>query len=444
MEENEDTVECKWCDELFDKSECRYEADLGWLCDRCQAAIKSRGETLTFREGTLDESFNPNDYVEFEYDNLHVTLYGPKRDVDDWDEAEDVVSYTLSKKKSDVFETILDLYATEEDAEELEGGLDALNNTEVYNEFFVKRFDDLFDKYYDKLLDRYREEATEEYESKHSLSEAMDPRELVELEYPSLTVTLYGPKRDVDDWDEVEHTTSHVFLVPKVEVATAIWENWITEEDVVDVEGGLDTLEDDTAWEQFLETHFDALFEKYHVQILEYFREEATEDFRERSQEEYQMNQLSSNIDRVYDEWRDERYFGESVQKPFLEELEEAADYRKHLADCPECGVTESFDHETGICINCGFNLLDEELDQTDIKTITDIVDKAVDAVVPQLSKKIESEIDYVEDASFKHQENVIKAVEREHDATTARVNAVGGQLSKNDQIIYNQITKSK
>jgi hypothetical protein len=59
MEENEDTVECAWCNELFDKSECRKEVDLGWLCSRCEAAIKSRGETLTFKENNywdfLDE-----------------------------------------------------------------------------------------------------------------------------------------------------------------------------------------------------------------------------------------------------------------------------------------------------------------------------------------------------------------------------------------------------
>jgi hypothetical protein len=59
MEENEDTVECTWCNDLFDKSECRKEVDLGWLCSRCEAAIKSRGETLTFRENNywdfLDE-----------------------------------------------------------------------------------------------------------------------------------------------------------------------------------------------------------------------------------------------------------------------------------------------------------------------------------------------------------------------------------------------------
>ena len=65
MEENEDTVECTWCEDLFDKSECRYELNLGWLCSRCQAAIMSRGETLTFRENSywdfLDEDTSSKD-----------------------------------------------------------------------------------------------------------------------------------------------------------------------------------------------------------------------------------------------------------------------------------------------------------------------------------------------------------------------------------------------
>ncbi len=56
MEENEDMVECTWCNDLFDKSECRKEVDLGYLCSRCEAAIKSRGEKLTFIE---------NDYWDF-------------------------------------------------------------------------------------------------------------------------------------------------------------------------------------------------------------------------------------------------------------------------------------------------------------------------------------------------------------------------------------------
>jgi hypothetical protein len=67
MEENEDTVECTWCNDLFDKSECRKEVDLGWLCSRCEMAIKSRGETLTFRENNywdfLDEEVTEPDVV---------------------------------------------------------------------------------------------------------------------------------------------------------------------------------------------------------------------------------------------------------------------------------------------------------------------------------------------------------------------------------------------
>jgi hypothetical protein len=38
-------------------------------------------------------------------------------------------------------------------------------------------------------------------------------------------------------------------------------------------------------------------------------------------------------------------------------ELEEPEDYKARLVACPECGFDESFDHETGICINCGFNI---------------------------------------------------------------------------------------
>ena len=62
----DEVVECTWCEELYNRSECRYEVDMGWLCDRCEAAIKSRGETLTFREGSywdyLDEDMSDQDY----------------------------------------------------------------------------------------------------------------------------------------------------------------------------------------------------------------------------------------------------------------------------------------------------------------------------------------------------------------------------------------------
>ena len=63
-DEDEVTVECTWCNELFGRDQCRYEVDLGWLCGRCEAAIKSRGETLTFKENNywdfLDEILEPS------------------------------------------------------------------------------------------------------------------------------------------------------------------------------------------------------------------------------------------------------------------------------------------------------------------------------------------------------------------------------------------------
>jgi Zn finger protein HypA/HybF involved in hydrogenase expression len=249
MEENEDVVECKWCNELFDKSEVRYEIDLGYLCPQCEAAIKSRGETLTFKEGPYDDN---------------------------------------------------------------------------------------------------------------SLNETFDPKETVELFYDSLTATITGPKRDVDDWDEVEYSDSYTFTLDKTDVATTIWENFITEEDVVDIPGGLEALEDDSAWNTFLETHFDILFEKYYKELLNYYREDAIEAFSESaSYDDYITNQEADRADMEYDAWRDERDFTEDLKtaETDLDILEEVDTYKEHLTLCPECG-TDSFDLNTGLCINCGFNNL--------------------------------------------------------------------------------------
>ena len=40
---------CTWCEDLFPEGELREEVDLGHLCDRCIAAIHSRGESLTLK-----------------------------------------------------------------------------------------------------------------------------------------------------------------------------------------------------------------------------------------------------------------------------------------------------------------------------------------------------------------------------------------------------------
>ena len=40
-----------------------------------------------------------------------------------------------------------------------------------------------------------------------------------------------------------------------------------------------------------------------------------------------------------------------------LEELEDADTYGARLEFCPECGAEHAYDKDTGICINCGFNI---------------------------------------------------------------------------------------
>ena len=166
-------VECTWCNDLFDRSECRYEVDLGWLCSRCEAAIKSRGETLTFREGSyadyLDESASSKETagtVDFDYDDLTVTLCNPEcvyagdyynppeYENNDFDYTERHYTFTVSKE--DVIREIIESHLTDDDVTSLGGNpdelakLDAEINT-AYEPFVVDHFDELFNKYKEEL-----------------------------------------------------------------------------------------------------------------------------------------------------------------------------------------------------------------------------------------------------------------------------------------------------
>lgn len=54
--EYDEPTKCEWCGEVFAKDQLRKEVNLGYLCSRCEGAIKSRGEKLTFVE---------NDYFDY-------------------------------------------------------------------------------------------------------------------------------------------------------------------------------------------------------------------------------------------------------------------------------------------------------------------------------------------------------------------------------------------
>ena len=230
-----ETVKCSWCGFRFDPSELRKEVNLGWLCSRCEAAIKSRGETLTFEENSywdfLDESTDPFDH--------HDPDYG------------------------------------EEDA------IDAHTN----------QVDKVWDARYDDAIE--------------TLNESTSADDFVELYYDNLTITLYGPQRDADDWDEKEYTDSYIYNVEKYRVEEELWD-LLTDEDAKDVPGGLDTLaEDEEAWKAFIEDNLDNLVDKYHDKLLVIFEEDAKEDFQDSySWSDYQRDAEASWADFEYDSMR--------------------------------------------------------------------------------------------------------------------------------------------
>ena len=50
-------VRCGWCEEIFPDTDCDFEYNLGWLCDRCYSAIASRGERLMIVKNPTEEDF---------------------------------------------------------------------------------------------------------------------------------------------------------------------------------------------------------------------------------------------------------------------------------------------------------------------------------------------------------------------------------------------------
>lgn len=245
MEENEDTVECTWCEDLFDKSECRYEINLGWLCSRCQAAIMSRGETLTFRE---------NSYWDF------------------LDEDTDVETDEIAEKVEEAPKSMI---------EELE-------DADTYRERLTLCPEcggtTTFDNETGMCINCGFNTLTEDVVS-DKIEAAC--KEKVDLDYSNIEVTGMSAKRDVDDWDEWTELRDFVYTVDKQDIIETLF-GYVQEEDVASI-GGLkafEELSDDDAWLYMID-HFDELFEKYEQQLLKYYEdsaaEAAQEDYYERS-----------------------------------------------------------------------------------------------------------------------------------------------------------------
>lgn len=317
--EDGDIVKCEWCEDYFDKSECDFAPDWnGYLCKRCIQAILSRGEQINLRHGGYNEELTVTEEVELEDPECY---------------------YCKEHRPAETMHVEFDNNIKD----------DVLVCDTCYAELFGA--DEELDI---EIVDDLGTQFDGGYPETSEVTEAVQKTEYIEFEYSDLTTVVQGPKRDADDWDEFDYTGDYTYKVPKDEVATTIYEEFMTDEDVADVPGGFETLEDDDEWAKYLETHFDALLEKYYDQLLEYYKENAEEAFADDvSYDDLAADRYAAEIDRAYDEWRDRRLFGEEVASPKTTLAE--SDDETGLTLCPECGKN-SFDPETGVCVNCGFN----------------------------------------------------------------------------------------
>ena len=234
---DEDTVECTWCNDLFDKSECRYEVDLGWLCSRCEMAIKSRGETLTFRE---------NNYWDF---------LDEKLDIGDID-----FSNCIDSSDMEIW------------------GIEPVGES-IYKAVLLKRYEDV-------------------------------------------------PFRGAGYRDEIEKVESEMFDLGGLFVfhfgkdGLPKLGRWDPE--LLNSLGNCEIIFDDERYDRAVEETLNGSASK---------REDLDPET---------LHDLGNEYDGGY-----------PTEKPDITEISEVSD--AHLVLCPECG-TNSFDTETGICINCGFN----------------------------------------------------------------------------------------
>lgn len=294
MEENEDTVECTWCEELFDKSECRYEVDLGWLCCRCEAAIKSRGETLTFRE---------NNYWDF------------------LDEAVDDESVENTSRTWMCYFNGKDL-----------GTVEAKDESEAYHKMektwpeYNYNNEDVQVIPVDEL-----EEELEWHTYKITFTTKANPDK-------EQTTTFKTWQSDVEyAWRmsnaNIPHTTvKNIELVEGVQTDTMSMEELVTDS----INHLINDLGKDPAADDFADEVIGDIERNCNVDISD-------EPVRYRDW----CSAVACEVSRQLN--------NKSEFKSFLEELEEPDTYRSRLGFCPECGGDHAFDTETNFCMNCGF-----------------------------------------------------------------------------------------
>lgn len=169
----------------------------------------------------------------------------------------------------------------------------------------------------------------------------------VSFYYNGLEAIVQYNQTDADSWDEKEfYSDNFEYNVPIKDLAEDLWNYCIDDEAYKEFQDRYEELyKDDAAWLKFVNDHIDTLMSKYSKQLFDQFESDAEEKYQKEVWEEWN-NRYNESVEEA------------AVEKNLLETLEESEDYKKRLMMCPECGE-DSFDPETGICINCGFVTLD-------------------------------------------------------------------------------------
>jgi len=63
-------IRCEWCEDIVPLDDCRRELSLGWICDRCQSSLSSRGEKAAYYEAKDIKKFTKAEKALTEDTNL--------------------------------------------------------------------------------------------------------------------------------------------------------------------------------------------------------------------------------------------------------------------------------------------------------------------------------------------------------------------------------------
>jgi hypothetical protein len=320
-------VKCGWCEELYDRSECRREVDFGWLCSRCEMGIKSRGETLTFREGNywdfLDEDADTSKNITWGcyWDGEKIgTVEAATEDEATYKMQHEYPEYPYGMYKHD------DCYWVEPEDKLTEALVDA---NDLGGFAHINAALGWLAKHVNKIRDKYGKEPS-------FLTKAFP--ELVKSNETGMTDTSkYSPGA------KYVYTTS----IP-VAVHTGMRElEKSLDSSMSDFEDEVKPRLFKKAANDFLSDAIDKAFSSieltYNIKKLDDFAIRATY-----SGTPYEITftltvVLSDKLGKYDVNYKPQR----------RESFNEATG--SHIRLCPECGK-ETFDLETGICVDCGFN----------------------------------------------------------------------------------------